>query len=159
MYKHVYTCTHLYAGICQRFSLGSGPQPFRHQGPVWWKTICPQTAGWGGGQWFQDDRSTLCTLFLLLSHQHHLRSSGIRIQRMGTPALEKQWLKNLGRRGKLEWAWFGRAWSRGSRVSHRWVATFPRQREQLRMLVKPEMTNKTHEWHGQVYSENRVGKH
>ena len=34
MYKHAYTHTHLYAGICQRFSLGSGPQPFWHQGPI-----------------------------------------------------------------------------------------------------------------------------
>ena len=163
MYKHVYTCTHLYAGICQRFSLGGGPQPFRHQGPVWWKTICPQTAGWWGW-WFRDDQSTLCLLcilFLLLSHQLHLRSSGIRIQRLGTPALEKQWLKNPGRRGKLEWAWFGRDWNLGSRVSHRWVAASPASlRKQVRMSVRPEMTNKTREWHGQVYSENsRVGKH
>ena len=43
--------------------------------------------GWG---WFGDDSSTLhllCILFLLLSHQPHLRSSGIRAQRSGTPAL------------------------------------------------------------------------
>ena len=40
---------------------------------------------WG---WFQDDSSALhllCTLFLLLLHQLHLRSSGIRSWRLGTP--------------------------------------------------------------------------
>ena len=43
--------------------------------------------GWG---WFGDDSSTwhlLCTLFLLLLHQLHLRPSGIRSQSLGTPAL------------------------------------------------------------------------
>ena len=42
-----------------------------------------------------DDSSTLrlsCTLFLFLLHQRHLRKSGIRSQRLGTPAL-----KNGGR--------------------------------------------------------------
>ena len=37
---------------------------------------------------FQDDSSALhllCTLFLLLLHQLHLRSSGIRSWRLGTP--------------------------------------------------------------------------
>ena len=41
--------------------------------------------------WFQDDSSTsrlLCTLFLLLLHQIHLRSSGIRSCRLGIPALD-----------------------------------------------------------------------
>ena len=40
---------------------------------------------WGS---FQDDSSALhllCTLFLLLLHQLHLRSSGIRSRRLGTP--------------------------------------------------------------------------
>ena len=40
------------------------------------------------GGWFQDDSSALhllCTLFLLLLHQLHLRSSGIRSWRLGTP--------------------------------------------------------------------------
>ena len=39
--------------------------------------------GWGTG-WFGDDTSALhllCTLFQLLLHQLHLRSSGIRSQR------------------------------------------------------------------------------
>ena len=45
---------------------------------------------WGEGEWFQNDSSTLhllCTLFLLLLHQLHLRSSGIRSWSLGTPAL------------------------------------------------------------------------
>ena len=46
---------------------------------------------WGaGGAWFGDYSSTLhllCTLFLLLLHQLHLRSSGIRSWRLGTPVL------------------------------------------------------------------------
>ena len=45
---------------------------------------------WEG--WFQDDLSTLhllCTLFLLLFHQLHLRSPGIRSWRLGTSALDK----------------------------------------------------------------------
>ena len=47
--------------------------------------------GWRGeGEWFRDDSSTLhllCTLFLLLLYQLHLRSSGIRSWRLGTPNL------------------------------------------------------------------------
>ena len=45
----------------------------------------------GGDGQFPDDSSTLhvlCTLFLLLLHQLHLRSSGIRSQRLGTPVLQ-----------------------------------------------------------------------
>ena len=45
--------------------------------------------------WFQDDSSTLyllCTSFLLLLCQLHLRSSGIRSWRLGTVALE-YWFK------------------------------------------------------------------
>ena len=44
----------------------------------------------GGLGWCWDDSSTLhwlCTWFLLLWHQLHLRSSGIRSQRVGIPAL------------------------------------------------------------------------
>ena len=43
---------------------------------------------WGFGGWLQDDSSALrllCTLFLLLLHQLHLRSLGIRFWRLGTP--------------------------------------------------------------------------
>ena len=51
---------------------------------------------WGG--WFQDDSSILrllCALFILLSHQLHLRSSGIRSWKLGTPVLwHLQFLKN-----------------------------------------------------------------
>ena len=42
-----------------------------------------------GRGWFQDDSITLhllCTLFLLLLHQLHLRSPGIRSWRLGIPA-------------------------------------------------------------------------
>ena len=45
----------------------------------------------GRGGWFRDDSSALhllCTLFLLLLHQLHLRSSGIRSSGLGTPALD-----------------------------------------------------------------------
>ena len=65
---------------------GSDPQLFWHQRPFSWKTTFP----WGGWRWFKDDSSTLhllCTLFLLLLHQLHLRSSGIRSWSLGTPAL------------------------------------------------------------------------
>ena len=42
------------------------------------------------GGWFQDESSTsysLCALFLPLLHRLHLRSSGIRAKRLGTPGL------------------------------------------------------------------------
>ena len=45
----------------------------------------------GVGEGFQDDSSALHlshTLFLLLLHQLHLRSLGIRSQRLGTPVLK-----------------------------------------------------------------------
>ena len=44
----------------------------------------------GGGEWFQDDSSTvhvLCTLFQLLLHQPHLRSGGIISWRLRIPAV------------------------------------------------------------------------
>ena len=53
------------------------------------------------GAWFQDDSSLLhllCSLFLLLLHQLHLRSSGIRSQRLEMPTL-KQCLPS-------SWMWF-----------------------------------------------------
>ena len=64
----------------------SGPQHFWHQGPVSWKTIFLWTRVLAG--WFQDASSplhSLCTLLLLLLYQLHLRSSGIRSWRLGTP--------------------------------------------------------------------------
>ena len=67
----------------------SGPQSFWHHGPVPWKKTFP-LAGGGCGGTVLDDSNTLhllCTLFLLLLHHLHLRSSGIRSQRLGTPAL------------------------------------------------------------------------
>ena len=45
----------------------------------------------GMGGWFRDDASAFrlwCTVFLLSLHQLHLRSSGIRSWRLGTPALQ-----------------------------------------------------------------------
>ena len=51
---------------------------------------------WGGcGGWFLNGSSalhSLCTLFPLLSHQRHLRLSGIRSQRLGTPAVDTETL-------------------------------------------------------------------
>ena len=67
----------------------SGPQHFWHQGVVLWKTVFPEM-GWEWREWFRDDSSALhllCTLFWSLWHQLHLRSSGIRSQRLVTPAL------------------------------------------------------------------------
>ena len=65
------------------------PGPFWHQGPVSWKIIFPWTgAGWG--VYFQNDSSTshlLYILFQLLLDQLHLRSSGIRSRRLGTPVV------------------------------------------------------------------------
>ena len=43
------------------------------------------------GKWFQDDSSILnllCTLFLLLLYQLHLRSSGIGSWRLGIPTIQ-----------------------------------------------------------------------
>ena len=45
-----------------------------------------------GSEWFQDDSRALhlvCTLCLLLLHQLHLRSTGIKSQRLGIPTLEE----------------------------------------------------------------------
>lgn len=53
-----------------------------------WKTVF----SWDGGKGRLSDDSSglhlLCTFFLLLLHQLHLRSSGIRYWRQGTPALQ-----------------------------------------------------------------------
>ena len=50
------------------------------------------------GRWFQDDSSALhllCTLFLLLLHQLHLRSPGLTSQRLGAPVLGSNSCGNL----------------------------------------------------------------
>ena len=60
-----------------------GPQSFQHQGPISWKTIFQWTGKWGGGN--SNALHLLHTLFLLLLHQLHLRSSGIRIPEAGDP--------------------------------------------------------------------------
>ena len=55
-----------------------------------WKTIFPWTEV---GEWLRNDSSAfylLCSLFLLLFHQLHLWSSGIRFGNLGTPALPNQ---------------------------------------------------------------------
>ena len=59
------------------------PNIFWHQGPVLWKMIFPQTGF--EGQFGHDSSALhlLCTLFLLLLPQLHLRSSGIRLERLG----------------------------------------------------------------------------
>ena len=47
-----------------------------------------------GWEWFWSDSSSLhllCTLFPLLLHQLHLRSSGLRLQRLGTPGFKTLW--------------------------------------------------------------------
>ena len=69
----------------KRLSVSSSPQPFWHHGAVSWKTIF-HGPGWEG--WFRDDSSTLhllCTLFLLLLYQLHLRSSDFKIWRCRAP--------------------------------------------------------------------------
>ena len=63
-------------------------QQFWHRGPIIWKTIFPWMRSRG---WFLDDSNALCLLcniFLLLLHHLHLRSSGIRSWRLGTPEIE-----------------------------------------------------------------------
>ena len=73
--------------ICIIYVLNQWFPIFCHERPVSGKTFFPWTGGWRGS--FQDDSSILhllCILFLLL-HLLHLRSSGIRFQRLGAPVL------------------------------------------------------------------------
>ena len=61
---------------------------FLHQEPVSRKTVFPRSRG--GVGMVRDDSSALhllCTLFLLLLHELHIRSAGSRSWRLGTPAL------------------------------------------------------------------------
>ena len=53
------------------------------------------------GEWFWDNSSILhllCTLFLVLLPQLHLRSSGTRSWRLGTPAEKEAWMEKLERK-------------------------------------------------------------
>ena len=70
--------------VCSVFN--SLPQPLWHQGPVLGRQF---STDWGRGWFWGDSRALhlLSILFLLLLHQLHLRSSGIRSWRLGTPAL------------------------------------------------------------------------
>ena len=61
-----------------------------------------------GREWFGYDSGTLhlfCTLFLLLLHQLHLRSSGIRSQRLGTLALYYTQVNEAAGQGQGETHW------------------------------------------------------
>ena len=65
------------------------------------------------GGWFRDDsmeRHVLCTLFPLLLYQLHLRGSGIRSQRLGTPAVQE--VGSL--QSSCPWGW-GRGWETRSK--------------------------------------------
>ena len=55
----------------------------------------------------------IVTLFLLLLHHFHLRSSGIRSRRLGTPALKNRNLRNLRNLVFLQRPNSQRAWGRG----------------------------------------------
>ena len=88
--------------------LYNGPQYFWHQGLVLWKTVFPWTRK---GGWIGDDLSTLHllgTLFLLPSHQFHLRSSGIRSS--GTPGVKGLVRYNLRCWGHQREARFTKSW-------------------------------------------------
>ena len=76
---------------CSHYLIYFSKQPMQ-QSPTFWApgtgfvedNFSTDWVGW----WFPDDSSTLhllCTLFLLLLHQLHLRSSGIRSWRLETP--------------------------------------------------------------------------
>ena len=63
--------------------LGSSLPSFWHQGLVLWKTVFHWPRS---GVWFRDGSGTSCILCpLLLLYQFHLRSSEIRLWRLGTP--------------------------------------------------------------------------
>ena len=71
-------------------AIGQWSPTFWHQGLVSWKTIFPQTRGWGDGFRVIQAHYIYCALFPLLFplllHELQLRSPGIRAQRLGTPA-------------------------------------------------------------------------
>ena len=80
------------------FTLHQWSPTFWHQDAVSWKTIFPWISGWG--RWLDGFRASpsalhlLGTLFLLLLHQLHLRSSGIRSQKLGAPAFHEPSVKS-----------------------------------------------------------------
>ena len=89
-FKHTHVCTHtdslLHRAMVPSL-LGNRDHFYRRE------FFC----GWRGG-WFRDDSSALhllCTSFLFLLHQLHLRSSGIKSWRLGTPALFVHWLSRI----------------------------------------------------------------
>ena len=68
------------------------------------------------GDGFGDDSSELhllCTLFLLLLHQLHLRSSGFRSWRLGTPGLI-YWVIEINKYVRNRWLWF-KLWFKGNK--------------------------------------------
>ena len=48
------------------FSSSSSPHPFRHQGPVSWKTIFPQTGGWFDGFGMIQEHYIYCALVSII---------------------------------------------------------------------------------------------
>ena len=80
-------CIYIYSLPLILFLYSSGPWPFRHQRLVLWKTNFSTDGGLGDGFGI-NTLHLLCILFPLLLHQLNLRSSGIRSQMLGTPALE-----------------------------------------------------------------------
>ena len=75
---------------------------FWHQGPVSWKSTFPLTEGRAMvSGWFKNVHSPY-TSFQLLLHPLYLKSSGLRSQRLGTPALENSATKNVCLAGNLQ---------------------------------------------------------
>ena len=69
------------------------------------------------GGWFWDDSSELhllCTLFLLLLYQLHLKSSGFRSWRLGTPGLI-YWVIEINKYVRNRWLWF-KLWFKGNKL-------------------------------------------
>ena len=89
--KNIVKCQYKTSYIANFIHLGCGTQVFSHQGPVSWKRkqfFWGSRPGSGGNSFGTIQAVLLCTLFLLLLHQLHLRLSGIRSKRLGTPDVE-----------------------------------------------------------------------